>query len=737
MRCCFPVLAALLAAFLVPAPGTAQSSFRSLDEEVREYRLDNGLTLLVVENHDSPTIGVITAFSVGAAEERPGLHGVTHILEHMLFKGTTEIGTSDWEAEKVHLDRIEDITWAIKAERRRGREADFARIEELLAAREREIESAKAFAKDNDLSGLYEEAGGVNLNAFTSYDWTAYVQSIPANRLELWMYLESERLRRPVLRQFYTEVQNILEERRMGVESTPAGKLTETLLSVAFDAHGYGFSIIGFPADIASITRTETEEWFRVYYAPNRMALSIVGDVEPDRVRRMAEEYFGDIPRQEPPEPLETFDLPISGMRRVEVEFDAEPRIMMAWHKKTRPHPDDAALHVISEILTGGRSSRLQKDLVEGRQIAASVSIDHEFPGRRWDNLILLEALPRAPHTAAELEEAIREHLDRLGSEPPGERELSKAKNRIRAARIRALESNFGLALELAAHQASFGDWRVLLEVESALAQVTAEDVQRVARATFPRNRMIVATLVPKETASTATEAAETAVVAPERLEAGRAVVARMVEALGGEERLASVRSVRSAANVQITTPHGPMQAVATSVYALPDRMRAVFSLMGQTQVQVLTAEDAWLAAGGSVMDLPAEEARASRSDLERELFLLAYPALADGYVVGGGEGEEGSEVIKVRGPSGSAFTVRLDAETSRPAGVRYRRGHPRTGVPAEFVETYSDYREISGVFRPHRIVTTVDGEAFAESAVTEVVIDGEIAADDFQRPAG
>ena len=488
---------ALAAALLLAAsPAGAGQGSVNLDDLVKEYHLDNGLTLLVVENHESPTIGLMTSFAVGAAEERPGVNGVCHILEHMLFKGTTEVGTTDWESERVHHARIEEITAAIKQEKADDRNIDWERIEELLAERQTEEDAAKQYAVDNELWGLYEEAGGVNLNAFTSYDITAYMLSLPSNRLELWMYLESERLRRPILRQFYTEVQNILEERRMSVDSDAAGKLTENFLATAFDAHWYGYPILGYPSDIESVTRTETEKWFRIYYAPNRMTITIVGDVEADDVREMVEEYFGDVPAQTPPEKMETFDIEKEGMRRVEVEFDAEPQIMMGWHKHCVPHPDDAALRVAAQILTGGRSSRLEKHLVEERQIAAAINADHEYPGNRWDNLFIVEGEPRAPHTAAELEEAIWEELERLKREPVSERELAKAKNRVRAAGVRKLESNVGLAIELAYHESGHGDWRVLTESADLIEAVTADDVLRVARETFRKSRTIAATLV-------------------------------------------------------------------------------------------------------------------------------------------------------------------------------------------------------------------------------------------------
>jgi predicted Zn-dependent peptidase len=715
----------LASALTASAPAFAAGDL-ALEDLVREYHLDNGLTLLVVENHESPTIGLATSFSVGGAEERPGVGGVSHILEHMLFKGTPEVGTSDWAAERPHHVRIEELTYEIKAEKGKGRFADEGRIAELLVAREAEQAAAKEYAVDNELWGIYEEAGGNNLNAFTSYDITAYILALPANRLELWMYLESSRLREPVLRQFYTEVQNVMEERRLSRDADPEGKLTEGFLSVAYDAHWYGQPIIGWPSDIQSVTRTEAEDWFRIYYAPNRMTLSIVGDVDADDVHRMVKEYFGDIPRQDPPEPMETFELEHEGARRIEVEYDAEPRLMMGWHKQNVPHPDDAALHVLSQVLTGGRSSRLEKLLVEERHIAASVSSDHEYPGLRWPNLFLLEALPRAPHTTAELEEAVWEQLERVKREGITARELEKAKNRIRAGDVRELQSNFGLAIELAYAQASHQDWRVITEAADAVEAVTAEAVQDAARRTFRRNRTTVATLVKPAFEPD-----------PAKEEQGRQVVSRMVDALGGPASVGEVRSARVTAALSLQTPGGAMEAQASTLYRVPDGVRSEMTFFGQTLVSCVTEADAWRARAGEVSDIPRDERREQNADLERDLFLLAYPAVSRNYVLQGQGDQDGLSVVEVRGPTGSAFTAFFDPATGLPAKVAYDGSNPMTGESARIVEEFSDFRAVGGVKRPHRIVTSVDGTVFAESSVTELIINGDVADEEFARPNG
>jgi predicted Zn-dependent peptidase len=614
----------------------------------------------------------------------------------------------------------------MKAEMAKGRQTDSTRVAALRTERAAEEQKAKQYAVDNEFDALYTAAGAQNTNAFTSPDATAYILSLPSNRLELWLYLESERLRHPILRQFYTEVQNIMEERRLRTDADPAGKLEENFLAAAFDAHWYGYPILGWPSDIESITRTEAEEWFRVYYAPNRMTLAIVGDVDAEEVHRRVGEYFGDIPAQEPPEMMETFDIERKGLRRVEVEYDAEPRLVMGWPKKNKPHPDDAALRIVSQVLTGGRSSRLEKKLVEERQLAASISTDHEYPGERWNNLFILQALPRSPHTAAELEEAIWDELAVLQRDGITDRELAKAKNRIRANEIRDLESNLGLAVQLGYARAAHGDWRVIEEAEHALEAVTRDDVLAVARATFKRNRATIATLV-----------APAFEPDPAKEEQGRTIVNRMVDALGGSGKVAAIATARVASDVALHFQGQTLTATTRTVFAVPDRVRTEMTIMGRTAIECTTPTDSWVAHGGEPTAVQGDELKEGRANLEREVFFLAYPAMKSAFVLQGLGVTDGFEAVEVRGPTGRPFKTYFDPATGLPKRVEYQAQHPITGKTAEFVEEFSDFRRVSGVLRPHHIVTSVDGDPFAETTVTELIINGGVSDDDFVRPQG
>jgi len=398
---------------------------------------------------------------------------------------------------------------------------------------------------------------------------------------------------------------------------------------------------------------------------------------------------------------------------------------MMGWHKPTLPHPDDAALRVAAEILAGGRSSRLVRRLVDEEQIAASVECDAEYPGSRWDNLFLLEALPRAPHTSEELEGAIWEELERLQREPVGERELAKAKNRLRAARVRELTSNHDLAVQLAYFQAAHGDWRILLELDRKIQEVSAEDILRAARATFRRTNTVVATLVkpPVE-------------YDPRREEEGRAIVARMVEALGGEEVLGGIRAVRIVSQWNVQTPGGgSLPASVETLLRIPDRVRSESRILGRVMTQGIGPEGPWASVQGRARSLEGEEARELRAGLERDVFVHAFPAAAQGYRLQAREPEGELDVVEVRGPSGAAFTVYVERSTGLPRKIFYQGRHPMTGEPAEFAEEFSDFREIAGGKHPYHVTTYLNGERFAETEVTELTVNGAVSEEQFARP--
>ncbi|MBN4054345.1 insulinase family protein [Nitrospira defluvii] len=481
----------IISMLLIPMTASAQS----LANRVVEHTLSNGLKVLMVERHQVPTISFRIVYVVGSANEVNGITGVAHLYEHMAFKGTERIGSRDFGAEKKLIDEIERVYTAIRDEQRLGSEADPKKIDALDAQFEALQDEARQWVVPNELGEIYDRNGASGFNASTGKDVTTYMVSFPANRLPLWIAMESDRMAHPVMREFYKERDVVLEERRRSVETSPGGKLYETFLAAAFIAHPYGNPTLGWPSDVGKLSAFETEAFFKTYYGPSNTIIVLVGDFKAEEVIPLLEDAFGKIPGAVPPPQVVTVEPPQRGERRVEVEDEANPRLLIGYHKPNLHHPDDPVFDVIDSLLSMGRTSRLYKKLVVEKKIAVSVSSASGSPGARYSNLFTFSATPRAPHRTEALEEAIYAELDRLISEPPTEKELEKVITNIDASLVRSLRSNSGLAGQLAYFQAVAGDWRYVLRNRDAIAKVTAEDVIRVVKKTFTKKNRTVAVL--------------------------------------------------------------------------------------------------------------------------------------------------------------------------------------------------------------------------------------------------
>ena len=477
----------------------------SLAERVIEHRLANGLTVLMVERHQTPIVSINITFAVGGINEQVGQTGLAHLYEHMAFKGTRSVGTTNYEQEKPILDEIGSVGTALDQRQRDatikdgGPTADDRAAIESLQKRLQELQTQAAqYVVGNEMALLYQRHGGVGLNASTGKDLTRYMISLPSNRLPLWAAIESDRMANPVLREFYKERGVVMEERRMRNDDSPNGLLFETFTSAAFRAHGYGVPTIGWGSDILSLTPAATDAFFKTHYGPNRATIALVGDINPKETIALIERTFGKIPAASPAPPLVTVEPEQRGERRVEVEFDAEPAIVIGYHKPTVGHPDDDVFDVIDAVLSDGLTSRLHHKLVREKRLAASVGSDANHPGVRAPNLFIVTGTPLAPHTTAEVEAAIYEELERLKQEPVSSTELEKVLNNLDADLVRGLRSNSGLASQLSQHQAITGDWRYILKSRDRVAAVTAGDVQRVATKYFTKANRTVAVLMKK-----------------------------------------------------------------------------------------------------------------------------------------------------------------------------------------------------------------------------------------------
>ncbi|HYL82149.1 MAG TPA: pitrilysin family protein [Candidatus Acidoferrum sp.] len=482
--------------------GSRVAAPASLPEDIRlpitQHTLRNGMQFLIVERRESPTFSAYLRFKVGSVSEASGQTGLAHLLEHMMFKGTRLFGTADPDREVPILDRIDARYAALQAERAKARQPGGTADPAVVHALEKEIEAleseAKPFVIHNELWEIYRRNGGTQLNASTSREGTQYFVSLPKNRLELWALLESDRMRNPVFREFYTERDVVFEERRQRVDTNPRGQLLEAALAAAFVALPYRNPVLGWPGELENLSRPQAREFFRTYYAPNNAVAVLVGDLNPAEVIQTVERYFGDIPAQPIPPPPVVDEPSQRGERRIRVEFPAEPQLLMLYHVPPLGQADTYALNALGTLLGEGRTSRLHMRLVEQERLASSVTAGPWF--MRYAGLFLIQATPRSPHTLEEVERAIQDELARAKAEPPTERELLKVRNQIEVEAIRSLQSNVGLASHLGNAWALTGDWGYVFEEGERNQAVTAEDVVRVATRYLVPQQSTVAWLV-------------------------------------------------------------------------------------------------------------------------------------------------------------------------------------------------------------------------------------------------
>jgi len=485
----------LLGFLLLPVPVTAMD----LTSRVEKFVLPNGLVVLVMERHISPTVALYIRYKVGAAYEQSGETGMAHFLEHMMFKGTTTIGTKHPEEEKKILSRIRALGQLIDRERQKEDKAQ----QEKIADWQQQMDTLQAEHRKlyipNEMDRLYTENGAEYFNASTSQDMTTYLVSLPTNKTELWARIESDRMTNTVFRDFYVERQVVREERRQRTEADPRGNLYEQFLAAAFVAHPYGRPVIGWPSDMENLSEEAMTSFLKKYYIPSNAVIAVVGHVHTPDIMEQIKNYFGVIPSHPVTPPALTKELPQNGERRVHVVRDANPTLMIGFHKPNIPHKDDYIFDFIESLLSKGRTSRLHRRLVQESGIAEGIYAVNGIPGNRYPNLFVLMATPRAPHTHRELEELIYEELDRLAKEPVTEEELRKIKSLLRADYIRGLASNERLAEQLSYFEAMVGDYRYLTTYLDMMETITAADIQKAAQTYLTPENRTVAVIISKE----------------------------------------------------------------------------------------------------------------------------------------------------------------------------------------------------------------------------------------------
>jgi predicted Zn-dependent peptidase len=484
-------VAALALAAVVPAWAAAGAADTAgfTAPDVRRTVLENGLTVLIAPRHEAPVFSAVIAFRVGSIDEAAGATGMAHMFEHMAFKGTRRIGTRDPAAEARLLSEMDDLVAEREALLARGGDETRAAA---LAERIRDLRAkADALVEPNAFTNLYVRNGAVGVNAATSTELTVYYVSLPANRLPLWAAMEYGRIADPVLREFYTERDVVMEERRMRVSANPSGRLGEAFLATGFLAHPYRNPPLGWASDVVHLTRPEAERFHAEHYVPANMVIALVGDLDPDQALALVRRTFGRLPARPAPPRVPTVEPEPTGERHVIEYGDAEPVLLVGFLRPPGDDPDDPAIEIIHDVLASSRAARLHRDLVLDRGLAVSVDTT-DAPGLTAKSLFIVSARPRHPHTSAELEDAILEELARLTTDPVTDTERLRAVNAVESTLIHTAENNAGLAQMLARYEALMRDWRYPFTLPERMAALSGEDVRAAAARLFiPEHRIV------------------------------------------------------------------------------------------------------------------------------------------------------------------------------------------------------------------------------------------------------
>lgn len=470
-----------------------------LEKKALSFTLENGMRVLMLERHMSPTVSFYIRHRVGAVDEENGKTGIAHLLEHMLFKGTKTIGTKDFTKEEKFLKKIAAAGNLLDLEMMKGQQAQNNRIELLTKQLKELIRDHKSWIVENEMDRIYTENGAVDMNASTGQDLTTYHVSLPSNKILLWARIEADRMTNPVFREFYSERNVVLEERKQRIESDPGGTLFEHFFSTAYISHPYRHPILGWASDVGSLGMDETERFFKKYHAPNNTVIAVVGDIDPLKTLEIIQKYFGPIPRQNLSPHRIKEEPPQTRERRIEVTFDANPQLVIGYHKPNMPAFDDYVFDVIEAILSKGRTSRLYKTLVLEKGIAESVQTINGLPGSRYTNQFIIMATPRHPHTTAEVEALIYSEIEKIKTSPVSTEELDKIKSQLKADFIRSLDSNSGLADTLSYFEALVGDYRYVTNHINVIEKITYQDIISVACKYMIAENRTIAQLVKKK----------------------------------------------------------------------------------------------------------------------------------------------------------------------------------------------------------------------------------------------
>jgi len=494
-----PVIPALLALLAL----TALAASGAVNLDVKEHVLGNGMKILMIPKPGVPRVVCHIYFKVGSINERPGITGSAHVHEHLMFKGTRIMGVTDF-AKDSEIDRqIDALMDKIYREKYWKSDGDAAKTAEWQKQVDDLIKSEKSYIIKDDLWTQYMKNGGTGLNASTSQETTGYYVTLPSNKVELQMLLESDRLMNAYFREFYSEKDVIMEERRLS-ENRPGYFFDEQVNAAFYTASPYHWDVIGWMDDLKKMTKQDLVDFHNRYYVPNNAVAIYVGDFDPAAVVAMAEKYFGRIPKGPDLEPIRTSEPAQFSEKRLYGEGPAPTSVSMMFHTPPDGHPDTAALSVLASVLGsggggfrgmgggGGGTGRLYKTLVRDKQIAVNASASSR--PQWYVGSFQFSATPRMDKGVQpeDLEKEIWAEVEKIKKDGATDEEIQKAKNRGEAMFIRSLGSTSGLASRFGRAELNRG-WRSVLTDLEALKKVTNDDVKRVAAKYFVKDNSLTA----------------------------------------------------------------------------------------------------------------------------------------------------------------------------------------------------------------------------------------------------
>lgn len=472
------VVYVLILLMLFGAALSADFDFSKIKNNISEFTLPNGLKFILLEDHSVPIASFVTYANVGGADERIGIYGLSHFLEHMAFKGTSEVGTTNYAAEKKIFAKMDVVFDKILAEKGAVK-PDETKIKALNEELAKLQEEASKYVVDAEFDGLLKRNGVSGMNAGTNKDATIYFYSLPSNKAELWAYLESARFIDPVFREFYKERGVIQEERRVRTENNPVGKLLEEMQAMAFKDHPYKVSVVGPMSNIDNVTRADMKDYFLTNYTAKNLVIGVTGDITPAQLKKLAKKYFSKMRSGKKNHRLLTVEPKQLGEKHLTTYEDSQPFLFLGYHIPSMLHEDFIKFSVLNNILTNGRSSRLKKKMEIDEKTALAVFAFAGYPGNKYPALYLIGAVPNSGHSTDEMLKAVETEIENLKKNPVSAEELQSAKTRLKVGNIRQLKSNRGLLMGMLNAEMVLGSWEKVFDNLTDIEKVTAEDIQK------------------------------------------------------------------------------------------------------------------------------------------------------------------------------------------------------------------------------------------------------------------